>query len=93
MKEIITKSYEAEDGKVFSTKEDCLQHERKISFTKKLVNNYNEIFDYCKEFSRPEHYDEYGQAVGCSNTDCPFNDGGIDCEFCAGLFWETFYRK
>lgn len=93
MKEIITKSYEAEDGKVFSTKEDCQRHERKISSIGKLINSYNEIFDYCNEFSRPEHYDEFGQAVGCSNIDCPFNNGDIECEFCAGIFWETFYRK
>lgn len=90
MKEIITKSYEAEDGLVFSTKEDCLRHERKISSIGKLINSYNEISNYCKEFSHPDHYDENGEAVGCSNIDCPFNVGGIECKFCTGLFYEIF---
>lgn len=67
MKEIQVTQYQAEDGRVFKTKEECLKYEEKLSQVKKIIDLIPVVKKICSEHNE------------CSM--CPFyNDQGY-CRF------------
>lgn len=82
MKEITIVRYEAEDGKRFDTQEECLTHEKDIIDSKKIMQKFNDIMDFCHEHC-DEIYDDYEGYNVCDNNECPFYDSrcGHNCTF------------
>lgn len=71
MIEITKTIYQAEDGKQFLLRDECVKYEAEKKDREEIVKKYNDICEYCKY-----HYDEeadnyYGHNV-CTNDYCPF---------------------
>jgi hypothetical protein len=66
MIEITKTIYQAEDGKQFLSREECLKYE-----AKELIKKYNDIYKYCEYHCEEEAGDFYGHNV-CINDCCPF---------------------
>lgn len=81
MKEVTSIRYEAEDGKIFDTQEECLAHEKDVKDSKKVTQKFNDIIDYCKEHFTPCEDDGFDD--WCDNNECPFYNArcGHDCTF------------
>ena len=69
MKEIEIIKYEAKDGKIFDTPDDCIRHEKILTENMKAKQKFNDLLDFCKK--RVETEIDFSTTF-CMNAECPF---------------------
>lgn len=75
MIEVTKTIYQAEDGKQFLLKHECITYEAEKESRKKIIEKYNDICEYCRDNCDEEVDDYYGHSV-CINDCCPFHTEG-----------------